>query len=87
VKNPGSRNLRRDQDCRDDRRQADQPQELIRRKHGCPQRVQNGRLSKTGVQLVRCADGWPLVRIRSDTTAPEIVSSARTEMTANVLMA
>jgi hypothetical protein len=44
--------------------------------------------SKAGVQLVRCADdGWPLVRIISDTTAPEIVSSARIEMTANVLMA
>ena len=81
VENPGSRNLRRDQECHNDGRHGDQSQELIDRKHGYPPSV-----LQAAVQLVLCADGWLLVRIMSDTTAPEMVSSARSEMTASVLM-
>jgi hypothetical protein len=81
VENPGSRNLRRDQECHNDGRHGDQSQELIDRKHGYPPSV-----FQAAVQLVLCADGWLLVRIMSDITAPEMVSSARIEMTASVLM-
>lgn len=36
MKNPGPRNLRRNQECRNDGRHTDQSQKLIHRKHGCP---------------------------------------------------
>ena len=36
VENPGPRNLRRNQKCRNDGRHTDQSQKLIHRKHGCP---------------------------------------------------
>jgi hypothetical protein len=86
VENPGSRNLPRDQKCHDHGRHGDQSQELIHRKHGYPPARQLPSLSRAAVQLVLCADGWLLVRIMSDITAPEMVSSARIEMTASVLM-
>ena len=37
-------------------------------------------------QFTRCAVCWSLVRTRSVTAAPDIVSSARIEITANVLI-
>ena len=78
VENPGPRNLGGDQEGRNNRGHADKSQELIHRKHDCrpPKRF----------QFVVCVVRSSRVRIWSEITAPDIVSSARIVMTAIVLM-
>jgi hypothetical protein len=77
MENPGSGDLGGDQEGRDDGRNADESQELIHWKHVVvpPERF----------QFVVCAACW-LVKIWSEMTAADIVSSARIVMTAIVFM-
>jgi hypothetical protein len=77
LENACSGNLRCDQERGNDGRQAEESQELIHRKHD---------FHPPKIQFARCVDCWSPVRTTSEMAAPDIVSSARIEITANVLM-
>src|SRR5665213_1348943 len=78
-----TRDLRCDQECRNHGGHAYQSEKLIHRKHlpHSPKVISDGQ-----VQSALCAVCRSLVRTWSVTAAPEIVSSARIEMTANVFI-
>jgi hypothetical protein len=89
MENTSTRYLRGDQEGRNHGRHADKSQELIYGKHvRRPPRIMSTPARRAHTQA-KCQKrtatccSW-LVRIRSETTAPEIVSSARMVMTVMV---